>query len=82
MDDAERGDTGIALPRRCRPRLVAVDGGYRVTNGPAFSPDGTVMYHNDSARQVTYAFDIDAAGAASNKRVWLQFGGATASRTA
>jgi D-xylonolactonase len=32
------------------------------------------MYHNDSARQVTYAFDLDDEGNASNRRVFLQFG--------
>jgi sugar lactone lactonase YvrE len=53
---------------------VAVDAGYKVTNGPAFSPDGKRMYHNDSARQVTYVFDIDEAGNAANRRTFLQFG--------
>jgi sugar lactone lactonase YvrE len=32
------------------------------------------MYHNDSARQVTYLFDLDDAGNASNRCVHLQFG--------
>ena len=31
------------------------------------------MYHNDSARQVTYAFDLDSAGKAANRRTFLQF---------
>ena len=44
-----------------------------MTNGPAFSPAGDIMYHNDSARQVTYAFDVDELGTASNKRTFLQF---------
>ena len=46
-----RVDTDLACAK--------VDTGYRVTNGPAFSPVGDTMYHNDSARQVTYAFDLD-----------------------
>jgi xylono-1,5-lactonase len=50
------------------------DEGYRVTNGPAFSPDGRVMYHNDSARQVTYAFDLDRDGNASNRREFARYG--------
>jgi sugar lactone lactonase YvrE len=50
-----------------------IDDDYRVTNGPAFSPGGRIMYHNDSARQLTYAFDLDEAGNASNRRVFLQF---------
>jgi sugar lactone lactonase YvrE len=32
------------------------------------------MYHNDSALQVTYLFDLDEAGNASNRRTFLQFG--------
>jgi sugar lactone lactonase YvrE len=32
------------------------------------------MYHSDSARQVTYAFDMDSAGKPSNRRPFLQFG--------
>jgi len=74
MDDTERSDSGTLYRLDADRSLVAVDGQYRVTNGPAFSPDGTVMYHNDSARQVTYAFDIDSAGTPSNRRTFLQFG--------
>jgi sugar lactone lactonase YvrE len=32
------------------------------------------MYHNDSGRQLTYMFDLDEAGAPSNRRVFAQFG--------
>jgi sugar lactone lactonase YvrE len=32
------------------------------------------MYHNDSARQVTYVFDLDRDGRPSNRRVFMQFG--------
>jgi sugar lactone lactonase YvrE len=73
MDDAEKAQTGtlyrIDADLSCHP----IDSGYKVTNGPAFSPDGKVMYHNDSGRQVTYAFDLDASGMATNRRVFLQF---------
>jgi sugar lactone lactonase YvrE len=51
-----------------------IDDDYRVTNGPAFSPGGRIMYHNDSARQTTFAFDLDEAGNAANRRIFLQFG--------
>jgi xylono-1,5-lactonase len=50
-----------------------VDDGYRVTNGPAFAPDGQTMYHNDSARQIVYAFDLDAGGKATGRRVFSSF---------
>ena len=54
---------------------VAVDEGYRVTNGPTFSLDGRTMYHTDSAARTVYAFDVDAEGRPSNRRVWLQVEG-------
>jgi sugar lactone lactonase YvrE len=74
MDDSERQATGTLYCFGRGLECNAVDTGYKVTNGPAFSPDGRTMYHNDSARQVTYAFDVDSAGQASNRRVFLQFG--------
>lgn len=74
MDDNERRDSGTLYRVDADRSITAVDGQYRVTNGPAFSPDGTIMYHNDSARQVTFAYDIDPTGSASNRRNFLQFG--------
>jgi sugar lactone lactonase YvrE len=73
MDDAEKAATGTLY--RIDPDLSchAIDGGYKVTNGPAFSPDGKTMYHNDSGRSVTYAFDLNPDGTASNRRAFLQF---------
>ena len=73
MDDAEKESTGTLYCFDADLRCQAVDTGYKVTNGPAFSPSGDIMYHNDSGRQVTYAFDMDASGKASNRRVFLQF---------
>jgi sugar lactone lactonase YvrE len=74
MDDEERRASGALYRFMEDLSWVAVDAGYKVTNGPAFSPDGKRMYHNDSARQVTYVFDIDEAGNAANRRTFLQFG--------
>src|SRR5436190_796342 len=74
MDDREKAATGALYCIETNLECVAIDGNYRVTNGPAFSPMGDVMYHNDSVRQVTYAFDVDSSGAAANRRTLLQFG--------
>ena len=74
MDDSERAESGTLYVVEPDLTVSAVDRDYKVTNGPAFSPLGDVMYHSDSARQVTYAFDIGADGSASNRRVFLQFG--------
>lgn len=74
MDDAERSDTGTLYVIDENQKASAVDSGYKVTNGPAFNPVGNLMYVNDSARRVTYAFDIGPNGQASNRRVFLEFG--------
>ncbi|HEX6071662.1 MAG TPA: SMP-30/gluconolactonase/LRE family protein [Sphingomicrobium sp.] len=74
MDDRERGSAGTLYRIDHDLRCVAIDSGYGITNGPAFSPDGRRMYHSDTLRQVTYAFDLDGQGNASNRRTFLQFG--------
>ena len=74
MDDTEKDSTGALY--RIEPDLTwsRIDEGYKVTNGPAFSPSGERMYHNDSARQVTYVFDLDPAGNATDRRVFATYG--------
>jgi xylono-1,5-lactonase len=74
MDDSEKTAAGALYRLDAGRGPVRIDDDYKVTNGPAFSPDGRTMYHNDSARQIIYAFDVDEAGAASNKRLFAQFG--------
>lgn len=74
MDDTERAATGALYRLEADAAPVRVDDGYRVTNGPAFSRDGRVMYHTDSALQTVYAFDLDEHGTPANKRVFAQFG--------
>jgi xylono-1,5-lactonase len=73
MDDQERQASGTLY--RVAPDLswIAFDGGYRVTNGPAFSPSGNRMYHNDSARQLTYVFDLDPDSVSKDRSVFLEF---------
>ena len=74
MDDTEKDSTGTLYCVEQDLGVTAVDGDYKVTNGPAFSPSGDVMYHNDSARQVVYAFDMDLSGKPGERRVFMQFG--------
>ena len=74
MDRREREASGNLYCFEDTLGWVKVDGGYKVTNGPAFSPSGETMYHSDSARQVTYAFDLDGDGRARDRRTFLQFG--------
>ncbi len=52
-----------------------VDGPYRIANGPAFSADHRTVYHTDSGTAEVFAFDIDAQGELSNKRLFKKFTG-------
>jgi sugar lactone lactonase YvrE len=48
------------------------DGGYVISNGPAFSPDGKVLYHTDTLQKLIYAFDVGNAGQLSGKRAHIR----------
>lgn len=73
MDRAETQDSGSLYRLDHDLSWHRIDTGYRVTNGPAFSLDGKVLYHTDSARQTIYAFDLAANGEATARRVHLKF---------
>lgn len=73
MDHAEQADSGSLYRIDADLGWTAIDTGYRVTNGPAFSADGRIMYHSDSAIQRVYAFALDEYGNASERKVFLQF---------
>lgn len=68
MDDSEATVSG-ALYRWRAGELTRHDDGYRVTNGPALSPDGRTMYHHDTTERRVYAFD-HADGFLTNKRLF------------
>lgn len=74
MDDEEQRDSGAFYRIHHDLSCVRVDDGYRVTNGPAFSPDGRTMYTNDSARQVTYAFHFAPDGTPVGRRELARYG--------
>jgi xylono-1,5-lactonase len=68
MDDGEAAPVG-ALYRRDSQGSVICDKPYVIPNGPATSPDGRTLYHVDTLQRAIYAFDMDAEGALSNKRL-------------
>jgi len=52
-----------------------IDKNYKVTNGPAFNHDCTIMLHNDSGNKITYKFELDKlSGEVLNKSVWKTYG--------
>ena len=50
-----------------------MDGGYQITNGPAFSPAQDVLYHTDTGLGTVYRFDVTPEGEIIHRRVFLQF---------
>lgn len=70
MDDSEAALSG-ALYHYAQGSLTRHDDGYRVTNGPAMSPDGHTLYHNDTTRRRVYAFD-HRDGILTNKRLFAE----------
>ena len=48
-----------------------IDKNYKVTNGPAFNLDNTIMLHNDSGNKITYKFHLDKdTGEIIDKSIW------------
>lgn len=73
MDMNEREDSG-ALYRLAPDRSWArVDHGYRVPNGPAFSPDDRWLYHTDTARRTIYRFEILPDDRFADREIFLRF---------
>ena len=70
MDDEEGQPSGM-LYRFYRGSLAPMDSGYVITNGPAFSPDGGILYHTDTLEKRIYAFDLREDGSLANKRLFV-----------
>ena len=73
MDDSEREAAG---------RFYVFDRGQvretglppvKIANGPAFSPDGRILYHVDTAGQVIYATEVAGDGALGRTREFVRF---------
>jgi sugar lactone lactonase YvrE len=71
MDDGEAEPSGT-LYRFERGSLAAMDWDYVITNGPAFSPDGRILYHTDTLARRIYAFALSEDGALADKRIFVE----------
>jgi sugar lactone lactonase YvrE len=54
-------------------KLTLLADGMGTTNGLAFSPDEKILYVNESVQRKIWAFDVDAAGNISGKRLFAEF---------
>ncbi|MFN4140205.1 SMP-30/gluconolactonase/LRE family protein [Aestuariivirga sp.] len=59
FDLAETEPRGILYCIEPDGRVTVGDSGFAVCNGPAFSPDGGVLYFSDSAAKRILAYDLD-----------------------
>lgn len=71
MHDPQTETSGGLYRLQAGPSVLRCDGGYCVSNGPATSPDGRVLYHVDTLERIIWAFDLDEAGALSGKRLFV-----------
>jgi sugar lactone lactonase YvrE len=73
MDENKKAGTGKLYLVDTDRTLRQVDDDYIISNGPAFSPDGRVMYHADTTRYVVYRFSVTADGTPTDKHAFLNF---------
>ncbi|WP_313809197.1 SMP-30/gluconolactonase/LRE family protein [Sphingobium sp.] len=73
MDMAEENDVGALYRLDPDGSWAMMDSGYRVPNGPAFSPCGRWLYHSDTARQVMYRFARTAEGGVTDRQPFIRF---------
>jgi len=72
MDLAEKQPTGSFYRMDADTSVSRAFGGIICSNGPAWSPDGTTMYHVDSTRQRITAYEFDApSGTVGPGRVFV-----------
>ena len=72
MHDAESEPTGALYRLDHDLTWSRHDEGYVVSNGPAFSPDGRILYHCSSATREVFRFDLRDDGTLSNKRLFIR----------
>lgn len=75
MDDSEQSPTGSIYCVRHTPGGLDIshhDEGYTVSNGPAVSPDGRILYVCDSPEQTIYAFTVTETGDLSQERIFAR----------
>ncbi len=68
MDDNETSDCGAVYTLDEGSRADRVGGECCITNGPALSLDGRILYHTDTLARTIDCYDVAADGSLSNRR--------------
>jgi len=72
MDDRQQDPHGVLYRWNGKSAPISCDDGYIISNGPAFSPDGRILYHTDSLSRVIYRFDVGEDGHLSHKKQFIE----------
>jgi sugar lactone lactonase YvrE len=72
-DMANANPTGWFFRLDSAGTLTRMLGPYICTNGPAFSPDGRILYCVDSYGKVVYRYDLAPSGDLSAQQVFVRF---------
>src|SRR6187401_2173329 len=79
MNETRDADSGALYRLDADFTLTRLFGNMTISNGLAFSPDGTTMYHADTPARIVRAYDYDGgAGLPANGRTFVQWHGETA----
>lgn len=73
MDKQEARDSGALYRLDKNLHWTMMDKGYRVPNGPAFSPCGQWLYHSDSWRRIIYRYPLRADGSLGARTEFIHF---------
>ncbi len=74
MPIAMDAPTGCLWRLEVGGRVTRVDSGYTIANGPALSPDGSVLLHTDSMAGEIYRFPILSNGELGERTLFRRFG--------
>lgn len=72
MDDDEAEPSGALYCWDGACTLLAHDKDFIISNGPAHSPDGRILYHTDTVRRTIYRFDVNDDGSISGKQALIE----------
>ena len=72
MDNTQQQATGSLYRLDPDLKVHKMDSPYIISNGPAFSVDGKILYHTDTAKKTIFAFDLREDGSIGGKRPFIQ----------
>lgn len=73
MDDGETNASGGFYHLRPDFSASLVDRGYTIANGPAIAPDGSCIYHTDSAARTIYRYARQTDGTLAPRQPFIRF---------